>query len=412
MVSFRFYIVLTIVIVVIASIASFLIGQMTAPVSYQPYTVWKTITQTTAYTYTQTIISPYTTETAKTTPQTTPREQLLAPIIDAAKREGSLIIYSTLDRAYAEPVLKAFQEKYPFIRVEYVELGSVALYNRYISERAAGVQTADILWSSGADLQYLLVLNNSAQPYRLTIYDSIPTYAKYKDLAYVTSYALVIPIYNTEKIPKELAPRSYSDILTLLTERKDLFPPRSIAVFNAEQSSLGLTFIYYQYKAEPDLMQKLFKAAGSIGVLLYAATGPQIEAVRTGQAVISLGLIGQYAIIEAQKDPRIGVIIPSDLVVLTPRVIFITKEAKNPNAAKLFLEFILSEEGQRKLGESAEVIIMGDNPSYPYSSVRYLQTHVKKLVICSLGDGILDELLRKDVRESFISMWKSWLGLG
>ena len=228
----------------------------------------------------------------------------------------------------------------------------------------------------------------------------------------MSSYTLVAPIYNTEKIPKDFAPRSFADLLKILTQRKDLFPPRSIAAFNIEASAFGLVFTYYQYKAEPELIRDIMSAAGSIGVVLQPSTGPQIEMVKTGQALISLSLIANYAFREAKTDPRVGAFVPNDLAVLVPRVMFITKEAANPNAAKLFLEFVFSDEGQAKLGGSAEVIVIGNNQDYPQLSLDYLKANVKKLVVVKLGDLIIDEIMRTDVRSSFIAMWKKWLGIG
>ncbi|MDT7895555.1 MAG: hypothetical protein RQ855_05065 [Desulfurococcales archaeon] len=91
---------------------------------------------------------------------------------------------------------------------------------------------------------------------------------------------------------------------------------------------------------------------------------------------------------------------------------FITREARNPNAAKLFMEFVFSDEGQRILGSSSEVIVTMDNPIYPQLSLKYLQANVRKLMIVRLGDDILDEILNPDVRSNFIAMWKRWLGIG
>ena len=147
--------------VVIAAGLGFVAGQMVAPSTREGVTITQRITQV------QTV-----TVTVQQTPQPTQptQEQLLAPIIDAARKEGRLVIYSSLDRPSAEPLLNAFKARYPFIDIQYVELNTIALYNRYVSERAAGAPTADILWSAAPDLQYILVLNGSAQPYRITIY--------------------------------------------------------------------------------------------------------------------------------------------------------------------------------------------------------------------------------------------------
>ncbi|MDQ6217595.1 ABC transporter substrate-binding protein, partial [Achromobacter insolitus] len=59
-------------------------------------------------------------------------------ILDGAKKEGKVVIYSTTDTKAAGPVIKGFEELYPGIKVEYNDMNSTELYNRYISEQAAG----------------------------------------------------------------------------------------------------------------------------------------------------------------------------------------------------------------------------------------------------------------------------------
>ena len=57
--------------------------------------------------------------------------------IAAAKKEGKVVVYSTTDTAAAGPLIKDFQALYPGISVEYNDMNSTEVYNRYISERAA-----------------------------------------------------------------------------------------------------------------------------------------------------------------------------------------------------------------------------------------------------------------------------------
>lgn len=395
------YIVM-IVAIIAASFAGYFAGQSQAPgTAPQTLTIWRTTTQVLTQTYVATLQQPLLTPT-----QTPTSEQLLVPIIEAARREGRLVIYSVYDRPSAEPLLNAFKAKYPFINIEYVELLTTQLYNRYVSEKAAGAPTADIIWSSAVDLQYKLIQEGSAQPYKLSIYDKIPDYGKYKDLAYMPAYVLIAPFYNKDKLPGISSPKSYSDILRLLTERKELFPPRSVIVADASRSAIHLISQYYIYRTEPALFEKLLRAAGSTGPLTISATSEMIELVKSGQALIALSAFTNY-VYKANLD----VIIPSDIAVVTPYIIFITKEARHPNAAKLFLEFLFSEEGQKALAEGANILVMTDNPVFPYLNFKYLQTNVKNLIILRIGDPIIDEILNPDVRNNFIKLWRSWLGL-
>ena len=65
-----------------------------------------------------------------------------AKIVDAAKKEGKVVVYSTTDAAAANPLVKDFEALYPGIKVEYSDLNSTELYNRFIAEAAAGTAPA------------------------------------------------------------------------------------------------------------------------------------------------------------------------------------------------------------------------------------------------------------------------------
>src|ERR1700754_1057962 len=74
-----------------------------------------------------------------------------AKLVDAAKKEGKVVVYATTDAASANPLVKDFETLYPGIKVEYSALNSTELYNRFIAEAAANNGTADLLWSSAMD---------------------------------------------------------------------------------------------------------------------------------------------------------------------------------------------------------------------------------------------------------------------
>src|SRR6185503_18996949 len=70
-----------------------------------------------------------------------------AQTIAAANKEGKVVIYSALDTKAAQPLIKDFSAIYPGIKVEYSDLNSTELYNRFIAEAASGQGSADVMWS-------------------------------------------------------------------------------------------------------------------------------------------------------------------------------------------------------------------------------------------------------------------------
>src|SRR5262245_25791016 len=85
------------------------------------------------------------------TPQDYPADY--ANVIEAAKKEGRVVVYATTDAVAANPLIKDFETLYPSIKVEYSDLNSTELYNRFIAEAAANNGSGDALCLSDMDLQ-------------------------------------------------------------------------------------------------------------------------------------------------------------------------------------------------------------------------------------------------------------------
>src|SRR5258708_3896916 len=85
-----------------------------------------------------------------------------AQTVAAAKKEGKVVIYSALDTKAAQPLIKDFSALYPDVKVEYNDMNSTELYNRFIAEVASGQGSADVMWSSAMDLQVKLVDEGNA----------------------------------------------------------------------------------------------------------------------------------------------------------------------------------------------------------------------------------------------------------
>ena len=88
-----------------------------------------------------------------------------AKVVEAATREGRLVVYSTTDSTAAGQLLRDFAELYPRLRVDYVDLNSGELYKRFRAESAAGADTADLIWTSAMDGQVKLAVEGKAATY-------------------------------------------------------------------------------------------------------------------------------------------------------------------------------------------------------------------------------------------------------
>ncbi|MFO1059244.1 MAG: ABC transporter substrate-binding protein [Dongiaceae bacterium] len=271
-------------------------------------------------------------------------------IVDAATKEGKVVIYSTTDAALANPLVQAFEARYPGIGVEYSDLNSTELYNRYIAEVAAGAGTGDLLWSSATDLQFKLVADGDALTYASPEIPSLPGWAVWKEQAYGTTAEPLAIVYNKRLVPPGDVPKSHADLLKLLQTKTEAYKGK-ICAYDPERSGVGFVQLTQDAAAWPQAWD-LFQAFGKAQIKLYTSVGAMLERVGSGEHLIAYDVFGSYAIARAKKDPSIAWVLPSDFTLVTSRVAFISAKARAPNAAKLFLDFMLSQEGQTILAKA------------------------------------------------------------
>jgi hypothetical protein len=72
-------------------------------------------------------------------------------LMDAADREGRLVVYSAADVNEMDELLRAFRAAHPRIRLQYEHMASKTVYDRYVAEIAAGKPSADLVFNSAMD---------------------------------------------------------------------------------------------------------------------------------------------------------------------------------------------------------------------------------------------------------------------
>lgn len=276
-----------------------------------------------------------------------------AKIIEAAKKEGKVVVSATTDTASAGPLIKDFQALYPGVQLEYSDLNSTELYNRFIAEAAAGSGTADVLWSSAMDLQVKLVAEGKALEYASPEIKNLPKWAVWKNAAFGTTYEPIAFVYNKRLVDAADVPQTHDDLLKLLAAKTDAYKGK-VTAYDPERSGVGYLFMNEDAKFYPKAWD-LFAAFGKADIKLYTSAGAMMERVGSGEHLIAYGIFGSYALVRAAKNPNLGIVLPKDYTMVTSRVAFISKSAKNPNAAKLFLDYLLSKRGQSIIANQAKL---------------------------------------------------------
>lgn len=324
----------------------------------------------------------------------------------AAQKEGRLVVYSSTDSASAEPLLQDFKSLYPAIQVEYNDLNTTELYNRFVAEAAAGAGTADFLWSSAMDLQIQLIQNGSALAYASPEAEHLPKWAVWQNQAYGTTFEPVTMTYNKRLLPPDAAPSSHADFLKLLKDKAAVFKGK-LATFDPEKSGVGFLMMTQDLKVFPQFWD-LAKAMGAADVKVYSSTGAMLEKVSSGEHTLAYNIIGSYGLLRQQKDPSIGLVLPKDYTLAFSRIAFIPKGARHPNAGKLFLDYILSKRAQSIMANKALIYALRADVEGQATAANLTKELGKSLQPIEVGPGLL-AALDKTKRLDFLKRWQEAL---
>jgi iron(III) transport system substrate-binding protein len=332
-----------------------------------------------------------------------------AQIIAAANKEGKVVIYSALDTKAAQPLIKDFNALYPGIKVEYSDLNSTELYNRFIAEAASGQGSADVMWSSAMDLQVKLVDEGHALTYASPEAAKLPGWAVYKNQAYGTTYEPAVFVYNKRLVAADEVPQDHAAFTKLISSKVDKFKGK-VTTYDIEKSGVGFMFVVQDAKYYAG-MKDLEKAFGATNYRVYGSTGNMLEKVSSGEHLLGYNVLGSYAMVRAKKDPALGVVLPKDYTLVLSRVMFIGKTAKNPNAAKLWTDYILSQRGQKLIGSDVELFAVRNDVEAEYTAAslaKMLGPNIKPIPVSSEIVTYLDQKKRLD----FLAAWKAQLAAG
>ena len=327
-------------------------------------------------------------------------------IIDGAKKEGKLVIYGATDSKAAQPLIKDFNTLYPGISVEYNDMNSTEVYNRFISEVAAGGTTADAVWSSAMDLQMRLASEGYALKYKSVESAKLPAWSIWEDQAYGTTFEPAAIVYNKRLLDPKEVPQTHADFVKLIQQPK--FKDK-VTTYDIEKSGVGFMLMAQDARVNPKFTE-LLGAFGAAKVRVQSSTGTMMERISSGENLIGYNVVGSYALVRAKTDPSIGVVMPKDYTLVLSRVLFINKGAKNPNAAKLWLDYMLSHRAQNIIANESKLFAIREDVTGEATSAELIKQVGKDNVKPVPVHPSLMEYLAPAKRMAFLKQWKETAG--
>ncbi|MDE2562429.1 MAG: ABC transporter substrate-binding protein [Sphingomonadales bacterium] len=271
-------------------------------------------------------------------------------IIRRAIDGKSLLIWSTVDRATAAGLMAAFHRRYPDIRVTYEKMETAVLYDRFRADAFARKPAPDFLWSSAMDLQIKLVNDGFAQTYLSPERGKLPDWANWKDQAWGTTAEPIIFAYNKKLVAEAHLPQGHI-ALTHLLESKPSWLDGKIGAYDINRSGAGYLFLSQDEQATHDIWRTV-RAMGANHTRTYLHSEAMLDDLAAGKLAIAYDVIGSYALEAKEQNPEIGIVLPKDFTLVMSRIAIIPAKAPHSDAARLFLDFLLSRAGQQYLAKA------------------------------------------------------------
>ncbi len=261
-----------------------------------------------------------------------------AELIAKAKAEGKLLYYTDLiiDQI-VRPLVGAFEAKYG-VKVEYSRADSQDTSVKLINEHKAGRMQADVFGLTSG-LQSLIDAG-AVRRFTPGNADEIPRQFRDRNNYWVsTNYYVMTPAVNTDLVPEKDRPRVFEDLLDPKWKDKMVWKPNDLSgapgfignVLRAMGDEKGMDYLRR-------LSQQRIKSFGG-------SARAVVDQLIAGEYPLALQIFNHHAALSARKGA------PSQWVKMEPAMVqmtlvTLTSGSKNPNAAQLFVEFMLSAEGQ------------------------------------------------------------------
>ncbi len=253
------------------------------------------------------------------------------------------------------------------------------------------------------DLQIKLANDGFAEAYRTPEARNLPQWAIWRDEAFGTTFEPAVFVYNKRLLKADEIPRTHGDFLRLLSQRPRKFNS-NVTMYDIGRSGVGFLFLTQDSMAMPSFWE-LIDALGAANVELEANTAPMMERIASGKDLLGYNLLGSYAMARAQHDPALGVVLPQDYTLILSRVLLIAKHAPHPNAAKLWLDFLLSRRGQTIIAERSRLFSIRSDVEGEFTAASLMKKLGDTARPIPVGPGLLVHLDRSKRRE-FMKRWR------
>jgi iron(III) transport system substrate-binding protein len=272
-----------------------------------------------------------------------PATPVTADLIAAAKAEGKVVFYTSIDLEVAAKIVQIFEAKYPGIMVQVERNGAERTFQRIAQERESNIFAADVLESS--DTAQFIVWKRLGwlQPFVPTdVSERWPPDQRDPDGCFASVRYTLSPIaYNTKLVKASDAPRSFADLLDKKWSGK---------IVKAHPGYSG-GIVTSTFQTSRDLGWEYFEKLGKHHVLqVQSATEPP-KKLALGERPIMADGLEYLLVLMKEKGSPVEIVYPSEGTPFLSGSAAIADKAPHPNAARLLISFLFSRETQQFMSD-------------------------------------------------------------
>lgn len=322
-------------------------------------------------------------------------------LVAKAKAEGRVSVHSNMQALTWKPIIDGFMKVYPGIQVEQLNLED-EMFERYLAEKATGGAPADVMVTSSIAKWIEFAKRDELVDYKSPELPNLPARATPMPGLYVIAEDCYVIAYNKALFPGDSYPKSIADVAKYVKAN----PSAQVATYDPLRVANG----HAAWSAWA-------RNAGDAGWQILDVIGPSIRGETTASQMLDKVMVGEYAmainlVVTAParilEKPGAGTLLGYSLIAdgtpVIPRGAGITKGGKNPNAARLFLDYVLSNAGQTALAASYTPV----RADVPEEAIKRGRTYIsiakevgeKAILPASYEPWVLDEY------DAFVARWK------
>ncbi|EJF89305.1 ABC transporter substrate-binding protein [Bartonella tamiae] len=253
-----------------------------------------------------------------------------------------LVIYGTTDSSLFSKFSESFQRNNPDVSIYYKELESGIIFNSILRHDLQ--PEADLIISSAADLQMKLANDAYALSYRSPNLHRLPDWAHWRNEVYGFTFEPAVIVYNRKFLSDGEAPRTHLQLIKLLEKNKSRFM-KKVGTYNIATSGVGYVLATHDVLISSKFWQ-MTNVFADIDVYLSRSSSELLDALEEERLTLAYNVLGSYAFARASSNKDLGIIVPNDYALVLSRSVLIPRTAKNPQTAKRFIDFLLSNQGQ------------------------------------------------------------------